>query len=50
MNEAFLQNLFRIADELSRAGWAEANAGKKRHHPAEYRVHPAIGHNIPCAL
>lgn len=27
MNEAFLQNLFRIAEALSQAGWAEANAG-----------------------
>ena len=49
MNEAFLQNLFRIADELSRAGWAEANAGNisVRLRPEEYPACSAPGSWTP---
>ena len=52
MNEEFMQNLFRIAEELSRAGWAEANAGNisVRLRPEEYPTDPAAGPWQPLAI
>lgn len=52
MNEEFMQNLFRIAEELSRAGWAEANAGNisVRLRPEEYPTAPEAGPWQPLAI